>query len=342
MRTEALWIVAVAVIGCGSDDTVFSDAGAGGAGAGSGSANGGSAVGGSSDGGSAAGAGGAGPGSGGGGQGAGGSIVCPDDAMVPGEHAMTIMFDGNERQYDLQVPLSYDNTTALPLVLDLHGFTSTASQQELISGFKALAEEESFFVARPEGFGVAQSWNGGDFCCGAAQSQNLDDVGLMRAIVAEISTRACVDPKRVYASGLSNGGAMSHRLACDAADVFAAVAPVSYPLDFDPFDGCTPSRPIAVMHSHGTNDLIVPYNGGLTSVPVNDSFAYWATTNGCDESPTETYSSGNSSCATYQLCSAGVEVSLCTIAGGHVLYSNSDQVPVGRLSWDFLRRFTLP
>src|SRR6185503_15380828 len=104
------------------------------------------------------------------------------------------------------------------------------------------------------------SWNAGDFCCGNAQSQGLDDVGLAKAIVAEVSSKACIDPKRVYATGLSNGGAMSHRLACEAADVFAATAPVSYPLDFTPFDKCQPSRPIAVIHQHALGDAVVPYN----------------------------------------------------------------------------------
>jgi polyhydroxybutyrate depolymerase len=164
----------------------------------------------------------------------------------------------------------------------------------------------------------------------------------MKAIVAEVSAIACVDSHRVYATGISNGGALSHRLACEAADVFAAVAPVSYPIDRDPFSQCQPSRPIAVMHSHGRGDLVVPYDGSLTAPSTPESFAYWATTNGCTGDPEITYESDDSSCETYTSCGAGVSTSLCTIDGGHILYQNNDDVPVAELSWQFLSQYTLP
>ena len=90
-----------------------------------------------------------------------------------------------------------------------------------------------------------------------------------------------IDHSRVYATGLSNGGAMSQRIACDAADFFAATAPVSYPLDFLPLSKCVPSRPISVSHYHGFSDVVVPYDGGAFSVPVVDSFAQWRDVTGC-------------------------------------------------------------
>lgn len=272
--------------------------------------------------------------------GGGAPVTCSPAGLVPGETELTISFDGNERTYDVQVPASYDNSAPVPLVLDLHGFTSSKEQQEAISGWNALAEAEGFVVVRPDGW--VSSWNAGGFCCGTAQNLDLDDVGLMRAIVAEIQRQLCIDPKRIYATGLSNGGAMSHRLACEAADLFAAVAPVSYPLDFSPFSGCQPSRPIAVMHSHGVFDTVVPYNGSLTAPATPDSFAYWAEVNGCTGDPVETYEQDGSTCETYESCDAGVEVRLCTIDGGHVLYSNLDSVPVAGLAWDFFEQHSLP
>lgn len=295
-------------------------------------------------GGAVGGAGGEAGGAGGGTGGSGGTpIECPADALVPGEHQLGISFDGHDREYEVQVPLSYDNSVAVPLVFDIHGLSSNKDQQQLVSGFQAKAEDEGFVVVRPNGYGLlSRSWNGGDFCCGAAQDEGLDDVGLMKAIVQEVSAQVCVDPKRIYATGISNGGALSHRIACEAADVFAAVAPVSYPLDFDPFDQCQPSRPIAVIHQHGTNDLLVPYGGGLTSPPTPDSFAYWGQADGCTGSPAVTYQNGDSYCETYETCSAGVNVTLCTINGGHLLYVNADGVPVADLAWQFLSRFTLP
>lgn len=270
-------------------------------------------------------------------------IACPSDPLIPGEHQLQIAFDGNDRDYEVQVPISYDNSAPVPLVFDIHGYSSNKDQQQLVSGIEGKAEEEGFVVVRPNGYGlVTRSWNGGDFCCGDAHAAGLDDVGLMKAIVAAVSTMVCVDPKRVYATGISNGGALSHRLACEASDVFAAVAPVSYPLDFDPFSQCQPARPMPVIHQHGTNDALVPYDGSLTAPATPDSFAYWSQANGCSGQPVETYTRGSSSCATYDSCSAAVEVTLCTINGGHVLYVNLDSVPVDDLAYAFLSRFTLP
>ncbi|HZO14509.1 MAG TPA: PHB depolymerase family esterase [Polyangiaceae bacterium] len=266
--------------------------------------------------------------------------VCERAGLPPGVHDFTTMFEGRRRVYELAVPLSYDGSAAIPLVFDFHGYTSNKDQQEQVSGIAALGETEGFAVVRPNGIG--SSWNAGDFCCGQAQSEGLDDVGLMRAIVAEVSAAMCIDPARVYATGLSNGGALSHRIACEAADVFAAVAPVSYPLDFDPFDKCQPSRPIAVMHSHGAGDVIVPYDGSFYQPSTPESFAYWGQVNGCSGMPVETYAKDDSVCQTYEQCGGGVEVTLCTIDGGHILYNNNDAVPVADLIWGFLSRFTLP
>src|SRR5205823_2754413 len=134
-------------------------------------------------------------------------------------------FGGMMRVYDVQIPANYANTAAVPMVFDLHGYTSNKEQQAAISGWSDLAEKEGFVVVRPDGYQV--SWNAGDFCCGQAQAMKLDDIGLMRAIAAAVQKRLCIDPKRIYFSGLSNGGAMSQRVACEAGDLFAMTAPVS-------------------------------------------------------------------------------------------------------------------
>ena len=119
----------------------------------------------------------------------------------------------------------------------------------------------------------------------------VDDVGFARALVQVIAAEANIDLQRVYATGLSTGGAMSHRLACEAADVFAAVAPVAFPLAFAPLSNCQPSRPIAVLHFAGLTDGIVPYEGGelfpgLPPIPsAQESFTYWREVNGCGDGP---------------------------------------------------------
>ncbi|MEQ9318820.1 MAG: PHB depolymerase family esterase [Polyangiaceae bacterium] len=342
MRTLLGLPVVVILVACGGDGATFGDPS--GAGAGTSTGVGGS----SASSGTASGAGGAtaaaggSDGSGASGGSGGAMTTCPRSPLPGGESQHTITHDGNERAYEVQVPASYDNTAAVPLVLDLHGYTSNKDDQQNISGWAELAELEGFVVVRPNGFGGLRSWNSGDYCCGQAQSQGLDDVGLMRAIVDEVTAALCIDPKRIFVTGLSNGGAMSHRLACEAADVFAAAAPVAYPLGFDPFDKCQPSRPIAVMHSHGTNDFVVPYNGGFSAPSTPESFAYWGAVDGCTGDPVETFTKGDSRCDTYQTCDQGVEVSLCTLDGGHLLYQNAEDVPIAELAWAFFTQHSLP
>src|SRR6185295_18438136 len=163
-----------------------------------------------------------------------------------GERSVTLQHGGVARDYIIHVPASYDGETPVPLVIDIHGLTSNASQQEAFSGWKAKSDREGFVVIWPNG--LNNSWNGGSLCCGASLMNQVDDVGFLRVVVARTHADGCIDPKRVYATGLSNGGAMSHLLACRAADVFAATAPVSMGNSTIP---CTPSRPISVIMFRG-------------------------------------------------------------------------------------------
>ena len=292
----------------------------------------------------ATGSGGSGGNGGNGGNGGSGGMqaACTTNGLMAGEHQMEIAFDGHDREYEVQVPTSYDGVTRVPMVFDIHGYTESMNQQQDQSGFEQLAEAQGFVVVRPNGFGNVRSFNAGDECCGTAQSQGLDDVGLMRAIAAEVMSLGCIDSRRIYATGLSNGGAMSHRLACEAADLFAAVAPVSYPIDFDPLSQCQPSRPIGMMHLHGSADFLVPINGSFIHQSTHDSFAYWAQVNGCSGVTNTSYSMGGSECQTYDSCNAGVKTFLCIINGPHHLYDNSDNVAVAQVAYDFLIQHRLP
>src|SRR5262249_36815190 len=196
-----------------------------------------------------------------------------------------------------------------------------------------------------EGAGTTRSWNAGT-CCPPATTDSIDDVGFARAVVADIQSQANIDPLRIYATGLSNGGGMSHRLACEAADLFAAVAPVACPLLLDPFSICQPIRPIPVLAFAGLTDVVVPYAGGESQPfpgvffpPAPDSFAYWVGADGCGGgSPDIVEHLGNgASCDTYTTCAGGVSVGLCSIHGtpvpvysGHILYLNTDGVDVAQ------------
>ncbi len=297
--------------------------------------------------------------------------------LTPGDHLnSTLEFDGETRLYDVHVPPSYDGSSPVPLVLDLHAITLSKTFQASLSGFKALSDAEGFIVAYPQGlFGdpndpeapsgqigvdpldtLGPSWNAGSNCCISATEAGVDDVGFLRALVKAIAAEANIDQRRVYATGEGIGGGMAHRLACDAADVFAAVAPVDFPLGFDPLSDCQPSRPIPVLHFEGIGDTFVPNEGcspcgsGLIIPSTLDSFTYWRSVNGCGSDPNdpleEGFVQGASMCATDTSCADGVQVGLCSILGFPpnfiFVYINQDGLDIDQIAWDFLSQFELP
>jgi polyhydroxybutyrate depolymerase len=262
----------------------------------------------------------------------------------------TLQFGGQTRSYILHVPPSYTGKFPVPLVIDMHGWTSTAAMQALISGFRQKSDEEGFLVAWPQG--LNNSWNAMD-CCPPSFLSGVDDVGFIKALASEIATLGYIDPSRVYVTGLSNGGSMSHRLACDAADVFAAAAPVSYPLDATT-TRCDPVRPITVAHFHGLNDMQVPYAGGgpfndrfgggaFNFMPAQQSLTTWAQINACTDTRQTLDLGGQNRCETFDTCAAGVHATLCSLEGSHVLYLTQSALNIADYAWDaVLSRQTLP
>jgi polyhydroxybutyrate depolymerase len=265
-------------------------------------------------------------------------------AFVPGDNPRTLAFGGLLRAYRVHVPPGYDGSVPVPLVVDIHGLGSNVQEQEVVSGMAAKANATGFLVVYPQG--VDDAWNAGT-CCGNA---GIDDVGFMRALVAAVSAEANIDPRRVYATGLSNGGAMTQRLACDAADLFAAAAPMSFPIPLRPLSDCQPIRAMPVLTVMGLTDVLVRYNGGpFGSAP--STFAYWRDVDGCgDGAPDQVVERGQSRCETYTSCAQGVQAGLCSITAnsfigtrieGHVVYLNSD-FNLADVAWNFLSSFTLP
>jgi polyhydroxybutyrate depolymerase len=157
---------------------------------------------------------------------------------------------------------------------------------------------------------------------------NVDDVGFTRAILDTAESMLCIDTKRIFVTGMSNGGFMSHRLGCELADRIAAIAPVAGVLGVTP---CTPSRPMPVMHFHGTADTLVPYNGDPTNgfISVPDSFAGWAMRDQCQGTPVETFNKVDSSCSSYTNCAGGAEVTLCTVQNGGHTWPGGPTIPYG-------------
>ncbi len=274
----------------------------------------------------------------------GAPVECPDGGLGPGDHELELMFDGATRSFLLHVPPSYTGDASTPLIVNFHGLTSNAGQQVLFSQMNGTSDAEGFIVAYPQG--IQSSWNAGE-CCGGAQTMGLDDVGFARAVVEDIEAVLCIDPARIYATGMSNGGFMTNRLACEANDLFAAFAPVSA---VNVTLECEPARPVAVMMFNGTTDILVPYDGGLyTSAP--ETFDDWALRNGCVGDPALTFMMGDASCLSYQECDDGVEVTLCTIDPmGHCWPGNAfcpfppanTDISANDEMWAFFQQHTLP
>jgi polyhydroxybutyrate depolymerase len=260
-----------------------------------------------------------------------------------------IQSTGMMRSYILHVPTKYDGKTRMPLVIDMHGKGDTAAHQITWSGWREKADAVGLVVVYPQG--IANSWNGGPAgcpilkcCCEPAQDQNIDDQAFIRAVVTKTAQDGCIDLKRVYATGLSNGGIMSQWLACSAADMFAAVAPVSGPNMID----CTPSRPISVVLYRGLVDPGVLYNGGNSS-PTGHvwpsamaDFNKWRTLDQCTDAPMPIPT--HSVCQISSKCAGGSEVVLCSPNTTHNLYgpAMSLGVAVADVAWEILQRHTLP
>jgi polyhydroxybutyrate depolymerase len=227
---------------------------------------------------------------------------------------------GAVRTFRVHVPPGYDGTSPFPVVLMFHGGGGSGRQfEEASAEMDPIADREHFITVYPDGTGVLRSWNGGG-CCAAAVQDQIDDVGFVRALIDHIGASLCIDERRVFASGMSNGAILSQRLGCELADRLAAIAPVA---GTDMTSTCEPARPLPILEVHGTADGHVPFDGGEgcgpTSVPftsVPDTIERWRTRNGCGESHSVTFQEGDGTCETYAGCSAGADVTLCSIAGG--------------------------
>ncbi|MBV8502078.1 MAG: prolyl oligopeptidase family serine peptidase [Paucibacter sp.] len=254
-------------------------------------------------------------------------------ALAAGDHAFTLEHDGLTRRYLLHVPRSYTDSRPAPLLMALHGGGGNARFQadDAHYGLITASEKFGFIAVFPNGIsplprGGLASWNAGT-CCAQARDRNIDDVGFLRAVVADVSRRLAVDPARVYATGMSNGGMMAQRLACEAADVFRAIAPVA---GTDNTLSCTPSRPVAVIEFHARDDDHVLFAGGAGPKAFKDSskvapftgveetISRWVKRNQCTAPPRVVLDKPGARCIRHGGCSEGAVVELCvTDEGGH-------------------------
>jgi polyhydroxybutyrate depolymerase len=242
----------------------------------------------------------------------------------------SLVHDGLERTYRLVVPDSYDPAVAFPLVLALHGGGGNSRGMcDLKNGMKPLANPEGFLLVCPDG--IERHWNDGrGIQTWRAHKEGIDDVGFLSALIVKLSEQYNIDQARIYSTGISNGGLMSYRLACEIPHTIRAIASVTASMP----EGliCRPSRSVSVMILNGTDDPLVPYEGGMVSLggrdlavveSTADTIRFWVEQNGCEPEPSTGIEPDRDPedemrvrWEAYRTCKSGAQVVLYTIEGG--------------------------
>jgi len=230
------------------------------------------------------------------------------------------------RPYGLKVPAGYSASTPAPLVLLLHGYSSTGLGQAQYFGMLPDADQHGYILAYPDGTidpGGNRFWNATDACCNFGGS-TVDDVAYLGAVIDDVEAHYTVDPKRVYVVGHSNGGFMAHRLACDIGQRLAAAVSLAGATWSDP-GRCPAPAPVNVLQIHGDQDQTIFYDGSSAYPSAERTLAIWAQKNHCAGAlePTppnldlDVMIAGDETIAeTYGGCPPGGSVSLWRIVGG--------------------------
>lgn len=266
---------------------------------------------------------------------AAGSIAEPLEIDGPGTYEGEIVSGERLRRFVLHVPEGV--AVPAPLVMVFHGFTSNPDRVAELSGMSEVADREGFVVVYPAALGLLPAWT-----VDVAGPENRD-VAFARDLVDAVA--GLIPIGDVYAAGMSNGGGMAGRLACDAADLVAGAAPVAAA---HTSETCSPSRPVPVMAFHGTDDLIVPYRGfaPFDLPPIEEWAAEWARRNGCRPEAVIEEVADDVELRSWPGCSA--DVVLYTVDGGRHGWPGSDRafsvldsttsIAASEIMWEFFRQ----
>jgi polyhydroxybutyrate depolymerase len=289
------------------------------------------------------------------------SAAGADNHLGPGDHWRSIDQNGRTRSYLVHVPAKLDSKRSAPLVLAFHGAMTNASIMALASDLSSKADKAGFVVAYPNGTGKGDMllvWNSGGIHSPAGEKLP-DDVKFTEMLLDDLAKVVKLDRKRVYATGMSNGGMMCYRLAAELSDRIAAIAPVSGTMAVEQ---CHPRFPVPVMHFHGTADKFVPFDGPgqetgklVAFKSVDETIRTWARIDGCPGKPKVTHISDKANDGTtveksvYGPGKRGAEVVLFAINnGGHTwpgrrwivpwLGETTSNISANDLMWEFFQQ----
>jgi polyhydroxybutyrate depolymerase len=282
-------------------------------------------------------------------------IILAAGAFLLANHTNSALISsGQKRTYLLYVPKSYRPAVPTPLVISLHGYAEWPAHLMENSRWNKLADQYGFLVVYPSGTQFPLQWHARGKS--GSDADPLLDVTFISDLIDKLVGEYNLDPARIYANGLSNGGGMSFKLACQLPNRIAAIGSVSgaYLL---PWEECNPSRPVPAIIFHGTADPIVPYQGGPSkafNIPF-PAIPEWIDTysrrNGCDVTPQKLMAGGDVSGVQYTHCKA--DVAFYTIAGGGHAWPGGTRLPefiVGyttqdidatQIMWDFFKQHPL-
>jgi len=228
----------------------------------------------------------------------------------PGNHYATISSGDFDRFFIIHIPPSYQSDVAMPVVFNFHGRTSNAFDQQRYTSFDATADQYGFMVIYPQALGAPTTWND------LPIESEVADVQFVSEMVQYLKENLKIDPQRIYATGISNGGGMVNRLACDLADVFAAVAPVAGAYYY--WDSCDPPQSIPILAFHGLKDNIIPFEGTqsdeIVELPnIFEWAAAWGERNGCLPEGVKTSDAGIINRDAWSECVDGADVVLYSL-----------------------------
>lgn len=281
----------------------------------------------------------------------------------PGDYTLSLKQDDIERFYKIHVPKNYKSENPTPLVLAFHGGLGDMEIQSTEKYYHQISKSESegYIALFPNGYskfksGKLATWNA-ETCCGEARDKKINDIEFIKKIIEKTKSELNIDSHKIFATGISNGGMISYRIACELADIFKAIAAVA---STDNVIDCNPKNPISILHIHANNDDHILFNGGMGPKAINKAaetefisvpktIAKWVRINECPKIPKRILNIEGAYCDLYSPCKNHTEVKLCvTEKGGHSWpggekpRSNSGESPSSVISatdliWDFFK-----